>query len=407
MRDMQRRLLPLIITLVQASIAAGQTTLSTPISLPNPNDGRAQLSPSVASDGGTTFVVAWQQGRRYYESEEADIFAARVTSAGTPIDVTPISVSTVQGSQERPRVAFAGGVFLIVWHDDRDGQLDIYGALLSADGVVLSPESIRLTNRQSSQAMPAVTALGDEFIVAWQDAENGRYELAATTVSADGVVATINGDALADSDGSALTGGEIELTSTDGRVFAQRRNDHGWRPAEARNIRGVLELGLSGGAVTVADLDTVPNGHFDVTQGRLASMSGRWLLTTGGAARSARFGRGTIFEGLAPITNGEDEPMFEFTSYNSQGPFAAAGGENHFLITYRRMPNNDAPASLRFLRVDRDGAYLDDAGDPPIIEIADAYESAIGSTAGDVFLVAYEVSSSSGNGSIHVCAISH
>jgi hypothetical protein len=95
--------------------------------MPMPADARAQLNPAVAHDGKGTYLVVWQQGRFYHQSQSADILAVRIDARGRVLDRQPIVVCNVEASQEQPQVAYSGGTFLVVWHDLRNGRdWDVY-----------------------------------------------------------------------------------------------------------------------------------------------------------------------------------------------------------------------------------------------------------------------------------------
>src|SRR5688572_4182669 len=87
---------------------------------PRSEDVREQLVPRASFDGEETFLVVWQQGNDYYETESADILAARISSSGRVLDERPIGVCTAPNSQMNPVVAFSDGVFLVVWMDLRN-----------------------------------------------------------------------------------------------------------------------------------------------------------------------------------------------------------------------------------------------------------------------------------------------
>jgi hypothetical protein len=139
---------------------------------------RTQLYPHVDFDG-TNFLVAWQESLASgIAPEDTGIVAARVTEAGVVLDLEGFAVAqTGQGSYQ-PRVAFGGGQYLVVWEDPRNAmdpgyyQADIYAARVSTAGVLLDgpPSSgglrvsgaISVTPRQAD-----VVFAGSEFLVAW------------------------------------------------------------------------------------------------------------------------------------------------------------------------------------------------------------------------------------------------
>src|SRR5688500_641235 len=70
-------------------------------------------APGVAFEG-TNYFVVWQ----HFDSStgEIDIYGARVDPDGTVLDPDPgIPISTSDGGQSRPTVAFDGTKYLVVW----------------------------------------------------------------------------------------------------------------------------------------------------------------------------------------------------------------------------------------------------------------------------------------------------
>jgi hypothetical protein len=130
----------------------------------------AQSAPAVAWNG-TNFLVVWQDQRSdtYY-----DIYGARVSAAGIVLDVLGIPISTAANGQTAPAVAWNGTDFLVVWQDDRPGTSEIYGARVSAAGIVLDVLGIPISTAANSQFAPAVAWNGTDFLVVWTDQRSGN-----------------------------------------------------------------------------------------------------------------------------------------------------------------------------------------------------------------------------------------
>src|SRR5262249_62264903 len=100
-------------------------------------DASAQASPAVSFNG-TNWLVAWEDFR---SGTSADVFAARVSTAGVLLDsaATGISVSAGATDETRPKIASNGSASLVVWEDQRNlgtTQTDIYGARVSTAGAL-------------------------------------------------------------------------------------------------------------------------------------------------------------------------------------------------------------------------------------------------------------------------------
>jgi hypothetical protein len=146
-------------------------------------------------------LVAWKsghlasgdlrQGIRYI----GDIVACRVDRSGRPLETRAMVISSAPDLQERPRIAFGDGVFLVVWHDIRNGRdWDIYACRVTPDGKVLDTDGLLVSGGAHNQAVPDVAWDGTAFQVVWQDFRSGtRYEVYGARVSPAGDVLEAGG----------------------------------------------------------------------------------------------------------------------------------------------------------------------------------------------------------------------
>ena len=125
-------------------------------------DGR--FAPVVASDG-ANFLIAWVDGRK----GTGDIYASRVTDAGTVLDAAGIPIAATQQEQQAPALTWGNGTYLIAWQDQRAGTWDIYANRVHSDGKVLDGDGFAVSLAARDQVAPAVAADGAGFFVAWQD----------------------------------------------------------------------------------------------------------------------------------------------------------------------------------------------------------------------------------------------
>ena len=129
---------------------------------------------SAVAYGNGNFLVVWRDSRTLGSS---DLYGVRVSSAGTILDTSGIPITSADGVQEDPDVAFDGTNWMVSWTDQRsDVYRDIYAARVSGAGAVLDPAGIRI-----SQEIPAVgegpSALafdGANYLVAYRRG-NGVY----------------------------------------------------------------------------------------------------------------------------------------------------------------------------------------------------------------------------------------
>ncbi len=143
--------------------------------------------PSVASNG-SDYLVTWADAR----SGNSDIYANRVSTAGEVQDASGIAVSTADGEQKMPCVASNGTDYLIAWADLRSGTDNgVYASRVSAAGQVLDTVGLRVSTGVSSDEEPKVASNGSVYLVAWES-ENyirrGRVTADGSTFD-DGILA--------------------------------------------------------------------------------------------------------------------------------------------------------------------------------------------------------------------------
>lgn len=127
-----------------------------------------QSSPSVA-DGQTNLLAVWEDER---VSPYSDIFGARITPDGEILDPTGIPICTASGWQTWVRAAAGSENYLVVWQDDRDVDYDIYGARIDLNGNVLDPDGFPISTGEGWESSPAVAWDGTNFLVVWSDDRN-------------------------------------------------------------------------------------------------------------------------------------------------------------------------------------------------------------------------------------------
>lgn len=151
-----------------------------------------QGTPAVAF-GKTLYLAAWREGW-HGKGGSARIHAARITPTGDVLDPMGIAVGlSPTGVQERPRVAWGSGVFLIVWQDFRNGKdYDTVAARVTEDGTLLDPEPIMVAGGPRNQVLPDAASDGESFLVVWQGlvGEETGYRGFAAAVAADGTVSS-------------------------------------------------------------------------------------------------------------------------------------------------------------------------------------------------------------------------
>ena len=150
-----------------------------------PASPNAPASPAVAG-GPSGYLVAWRDQRNYAASQN-DIFAARVERGGALLDPVGFPVSTATNHQIDPRVAANAGNYLVAWTDYRDGvSQDIYAARITGAGTVLDGVGFAVNTGTNNQRFPRVaySADADVFLVASQSDCDGAFRTVASVISA-------------------------------------------------------------------------------------------------------------------------------------------------------------------------------------------------------------------------------
>ena len=227
--------------------------------------------PHIDAFGGRWLVV--------WESVYRDQHSTTVIHSAAHAFVEPDGTTTGQlgsGVGERPGVGIAGDRALIIGIDDTvpGGYTDLEARILMADGSYLGPTFL-LSSAPEDQLRPTATWDGTQFLAAWEDKRNAvvyfdeRTDIYGARVSADGVVLDPAGIALA-----AAPEVEIQpefLTTAGGTLLAvsKLRMDD---PAT-----GVFRLGIHGAdAPTWFDLGGGTSGAFG-----MPALTGEGTLAAG------------------------------------------------------------------------------------------------------------------------------
>jgi YD repeat-containing protein len=197
-----------------------------------------QTFPAVAW-GGSAFLVTWTDRR----SGVDDIYGARVSGLGTLLDLTGIPISTAPNGQTASTVTWDGAGYLVAWQDARPvTTTDIYATRVTTAGSVQDPGGVVVTTAAGNQSGPAAAGYGSGSFVVWKDRRNGVDEIFGARVSSTDVTLDPLGVFIAG--GPAAKG--LPALAFNGTNFLVV-----WDEAVAGNGRDVFGLRVSTGAVVI------------------------------------------------------------------------------------------------------------------------------------------------------------
>ncbi|MBM4319021.1 MAG: tandem-95 repeat protein, partial [Deltaproteobacteria bacterium] len=139
------------------------------------------------------YMVVWES----YRSGSWQIYGARVSAAGILLDAQGIAISTAAGEQRAPAIARISGnlaahsAFLVVWQDDRNvAGKDIYGTYLDRQGRPQQPQGMAISQAAGDQLQPAAACSSQgSCLVVWVDQRNGNRDVYGARLSSDQPVA--------------------------------------------------------------------------------------------------------------------------------------------------------------------------------------------------------------------------
>jgi MYXO-CTERM domain-containing protein len=144
-----------------------------------------QAEPDVAFEPtNENYVVVWVDGR----SGNDNVYAARVSAASeTVLDPSGIAITTNTAAQAAPAVACDGTYCLVVWHDDRNGNNDVFGRRLNVNGTLADASDVKLVSELAGEQSnadlvwnPNYTTTYGAYAIAYQDNQGSNENIKAT-----------------------------------------------------------------------------------------------------------------------------------------------------------------------------------------------------------------------------------
>ena len=157
-----------------------------------------QLFPALSAFG-TNFLVVWQDARNTVPTAVRwDIYGARISRAGDPLDPFGIPICTFLPDQTTPAVAANPAQALVIWVDSRGaaGASHIYATRLAPDGTVTDTNGFVICTAAGQQLAPAVATDGTNYLAVWADSRNGSasaFDIYGARIGAGASVTPVNG----------------------------------------------------------------------------------------------------------------------------------------------------------------------------------------------------------------------
>lgn len=166
---------------VQATADGGATWLAEPTRVDTDTAGEAYSAwPRLAANADGRVVVAWEDSR----AGGSDIYVNVSTDGGATFgeEDTRLDGGDDEGATNSflPSLAMSGYHAYVVWHDERNGERDVFLSASTDGGTSWADEPTRVDSDaagQSDAINPVVAAVGDRVHVAWQDDRSGGYDI--------------------------------------------------------------------------------------------------------------------------------------------------------------------------------------------------------------------------------------
>jgi hypothetical protein len=188
--------------------------------------GSAGPSPSIVFDIDGNFICTW--------SDTMGIYAQRFTSDGIPIS-TNFRVNDEQWNEDYryPSIAIDGsGIFVITWNEFHNVDSDIYAQRYSRDGISLGPKFSVIDDQENFEHnFPSISSDDNgNFVIVWEDNRNGNLDIFAQLYSSDSIAIGRNFRVTNTSEKAQtnprvkLWNGRIYNTWTDNRDYKNRNS---------------------------------------------------------------------------------------------------------------------------------------------------------------------------------------
>lgn len=163
------------------------------------------------SDGGDCILIIFEE-----QDISGNISLKVKAEANTPIDLS----NDGQNQQFRDAVQTGDGVF-VVWEENKNGNVDIFGQHIGFDGVLLGPSSgISICDDTAEQKNPSIDYSSNlnEIMVCWDDRRNSDRDIYCASVSLTSFI--VNEIPITANKIEAQVGPYVKATLTDSYLVA-------------------------------------------------------------------------------------------------------------------------------------------------------------------------------------------
>ncbi len=139
------------------------------------------------------FLVTWTDDSN--GASDVNIWGA-ILNPGGGISSGPFAMVTATGNQRGPyvRYDYGNGRYFMVWFDNRSGNYDVYGSRVSSGGSLSDGSGLVISNATGDQKNPRLTdrdpysGLGN-YVLSWIDLRNGQADIYGALINEVGTKA--------------------------------------------------------------------------------------------------------------------------------------------------------------------------------------------------------------------------
>jgi len=201
-----------------------------------------QESPKIGFDGSNGAIIAWEDKR---SGSTYNIYAQKLNSAGNiQWDSDGVPICIANGDQSKIQMCTDGSEgAIIVWHDKRAGNWDIYVQRINSTGDIPweDKNGTVICSASSDQIYPSICSDGiGGAIISWFDKRSGNFDIYAQRINASGEIMWTSGGVpistarnnqehpkiYCDGSGGAVITWE-DYRNDEWDIYAQKINAHG------------------------------------------------------------------------------------------------------------------------------------------------------------------------------------